>query len=116
MEKTLRERPEVLRKFIAASMEGWKRFMQDPAPAIALIKKDNPTLSDEMIAYAIRRMKELEVMTSGDANPQGIGTIREERFKATYDMLVQHKLIDPAKVDWRKTYTTQFLKDLRVMP
>ncbi len=116
MEKTVRERPEVLRKFVAASMEGWKSFMLDPTPAIALIKKDNPTMTDEMIAYAIRRMKELEVLGSGDARINGIGTIREERFRATYDMLVQHKLLDPAKVDWRKTYTTQFVKDLRVMP
>jgi len=26
------------------------------------------------------------------------------------------KLLDPAKVDMKKTYTTQFVKDLKVMP
>jgi NitT/TauT family transport system substrate-binding protein len=26
------------------------------------------------------------------------------------------KLLDPAKVDLKKTYTTQFVKDLKVMP
>jgi NitT/TauT family transport system substrate-binding protein len=45
----------------------------------------------------------------------GIGTVREDRFKATYDMLVQHGLIDP-KVDWRKTFTMQFVQGLHVMP
>jgi NitT/TauT family transport system substrate-binding protein len=115
MDKTVATRAEVLKKFVAASMEGWKSFMADPSPAIALIKKDNPNMTDETILFAIRRMKELEVLGSGDAKSQGIGTIREERFKATYDMLVQNKLLDP-KVDWRKSFTTQFVKDLRVLP
>jgi NitT/TauT family transport system substrate-binding protein len=37
-------------------------------------------------------------------------------MKKTFDMMVAMKLIDPAKVDVRKTYTTQFVKDLKVMP
>ena len=90
--------------------------MADPAPAIALIKRDNPNMTDEQIAFGIKRMKELDVMGSGDAKTGGIGTMREERFKATYDMLVLHKLIEPAKVDWKKSYTLQFVKDLRVLP
>ena len=60
-------------------------------------------------------MKELEVLSSGDAKTRGIGTMREERFKATYDMLVANQLLDP-QVDWRKTFTLQFVKDLRVLP
>ena len=115
MEKTLAARPEVLRKFVAASMEGWKSFMADPSPAIALIKKDNPNMTDETLAFAVRRLKELDVFWAGDARTAGLGSMREERFKATYDMLVQNKLLDP-KVDWKKTFTTQFVKDLRVLP
>jgi NitT/TauT family transport system substrate-binding protein len=116
MEKTIAARPEVLRKFVAASMEGWKSFMANPAPAIALIKKDNPAMTDEQIAYGIQRMKELDVLGAGDAKAGGIGTMREERFKATYDMLVLHKLIEPGKLDWKKSFSMQFVKDLRVMP
>jgi NitT/TauT family transport system substrate-binding protein len=115
MDKTLAARPEVLRKFVAASMEGWKSFMADPAPAIALIKKENPNMTDETIAFALRRLKELDVFWAGDARTAGLGSMREERFKATYDMLVQNKLLDP-KVGWKKTFTTQFVKDLRVLP
>lgn len=69
-----------------------------------------------LVSFAIRRMKEPEVLNGGDAKISGIGTMKDERFKATFDMLVQHNLIDPAKVDYRKSYTTQFAKDLRVMP
>ena len=31
-------------------------------------------------------------------------------------MLVQHKLIDPAKVDVRKTYTTRLIRQVQVKP
>ena len=34
----------------------------------------------------------------------------------TYDMMVAMKLVDPAKVDLKKTYTTQFIKDIKVLP
>ena len=40
----------------------------------------------------------------------------DERMKKTYDMLVAMKLLDPRKVDLKKTYTTQFVKDLKVLP
>jgi NitT/TauT family transport system substrate-binding protein len=115
MEKTASDRSEAMRKFVAASMEGWKSFMKDPAPAIELIKKDNPNMTDEVIAFSIKRMKELDVLGSGDAKSQGIGTMKDERFKATFDMLVQNKLID-SKVDYKKTYSMQFIKDIKVLP
>ena len=115
MQKTVDTRAEVLRKFVAASMEGWKSFIANPAPAIALIKKDNPNMTDDTIAFAIQRMKELDVFWAGPAKTEGLGSMREERFKATYDMLVQNQLLDP-KVDWKKTFTTRFVKDLKVLP
>jgi NitT/TauT family transport system substrate-binding protein len=30
--------------------------------------------------------------------------------------MVQMKLLDPAKVDLKKTYTTEFVKDLKILP
>jgi len=103
--------------FVKASMEGWKSYLTgDPSPANALIKKDNPNMTDDLIAYGIARIKEQGAVMGGDAAKQGIGIITDARMKQTYDLLVQHKLLDPTKVDLKKTYTTQFVKDLKVMP
>ena len=55
-------------------------------------------------------------MAGGDAARLGMGTITEARLKKTYDMMVAMKLLDPAKVDHRKTFTTEFIKDVKVMP
>jgi NitT/TauT family transport system substrate-binding protein len=117
MEKTVRERPQAVAAFVKASMEGWKSYLKgDPSPANALIKKDNPQMTDDRIAVGIRLMNESGMVFGGDAAKRGIGVLTDERMKKTYDMMVEMKLLDPAKVDLRKTYTTQFVKDLRVMP
>ena len=117
MEKTLKERPKAVAAFVKASMEGWKAYLQgDPKAANALIKKDNPNMTDDLIANGIRLMKETGMVTGGDAATLGIGIMTDARMKTTYDMMVAMKLIDPAKVDLKKTYTTDFVKSLKVLP
>lgn len=100
--KALETKPEVMRKFVAASMEGWKSYMVDPGPGNALIKAQNPKMSDAQIAFGIRRMKELKVL-SGDENVP-IGTMTEARWKASYEYLVSAGLLK-AETDWHKAYS-----------
>ena len=116
MDKTLKARSAVVASFVKASMEGWKSYLADPAPGNALIKKDNPNMTDEQLAYSVAKLKELNMITGGDAATQGIGVITDARAKASYDFLVQTKLIDPAKVKLADTYSTSFVKDLKVLP
>ncbi len=117
LEKTVRERPRQVAAFVKASMEGWKSYLTgDPSPANALIKKDNPNMPDDKIANGIRLLKETGMVMGGDAAKMGIGIITDARMKATYDMLVEMKLLDPKKVDYKKTFTDEFVKNLRVMP
>jgi NitT/TauT family transport system substrate-binding protein len=117
LDKTLKERPQAVAAFVKASMQGWKSYLTDnPAPANALIKKDNPNMTDDQLAYGIATLKETGTVMGGDAAKHGIGIITDERMKQTYDMLVAHKLLDPAKVSLKQTYTTDFIKAAKVMP
>ncbi len=117
MEKTVRERPKAVAAFVKATMEGWKSYLKgDPSPANALIKKDNPNMTDDKIVNGIRLLNATGMVFGGDAATMGVGVITDARMKQTYDMMVEMKLLDPAKVDLKKTYTTQFVKDLKVMP
>jgi NitT/TauT family transport system substrate-binding protein len=117
MEKTVRERPKAVAAFVKATMEGWKSYLQgDPAAANALIKKDNPAMTDDKIAVGITLMKSSGMVFGGDAAKLGVGVITDERMKRTFDLLVAMKLLDGSKVDVKKTYTTQFVKDIKVLP
>jgi NitT/TauT family transport system substrate-binding protein len=106
--------PDVVRRFVRASLEGWKSYMADPAPANALIKADNPKMSDAQIAFGVAKMKELKVLDGGDAATQGIGIMTEEHWKKTYDYLVGAGLLKP-ETDWKKAFTTEFVKNLGIM-
>ncbi len=117
MEKTLRERPKAIAAFVKASMQGWKDYLKgDPTAANALIKKDNPNMTDDRIAVGIRLMNESGMVFGGDAAKLGVGIMTDERMKKSYDMMVAMKLLDPSKVDLKRTYTTQFVKDLKILP
>jgi NitT/TauT family transport system substrate-binding protein len=116
MDKTVKERSKALAAFVRGSIEGWKSYLENPAPGNALIKKDNPNMTDDQLAYSIAKLKEYGILSSGDAARLGIGVITDARAKASYDFLVTTKLIDPTKVELSKTYTTEFVKDVKVLP
>ena len=114
---TVKNKPKIVAAFVKASMEGWKSYLTaDAAPGNALIKKDNPNMTDDLIANGISKMKSEGMVLGGDAAQMGIGVLTDERMKKTFDMMVANKLVDAAKVDVKKTYTTEFVKDLRILP
>jgi NitT/TauT family transport system substrate-binding protein len=47
-----------VRKFLRATAAGWKSYLNDPAPGNALIKKANPQMEDELMAFGLRKMRE----------------------------------------------------------
>ncbi|WP_077034318.1 ABC transporter substrate-binding protein [Pelomonas sp. KK5] len=116
MDATLRKRAQVVAAFIKASAEGWKSYLADPAPGNALIRKANPDMSDEQLAYSLQKMKETGLVTGGDAATQGIGVMTDARARASWDFLVAAKLIDPARTPLAATYSTAFVKDAKVLP
>lgn len=115
MQKMVKEKPDVVARFVRASAEGWKSYLDDPAAANELIKKDNPNMKDDQLAYAVAKLKEHRLVTGGDASRLGIGVITDERWKRTFEFMVQSGLTKP-DVDYKQAYTTQFVRDLKVMP
>jgi NitT/TauT family transport system substrate-binding protein len=112
-EKMIAEKPDVVARFVKASLDGWRDYLKNPAPGNALIKADNPKMSDAQIAFAIEKLKEKKALDGGDAATQGIGIITADRYKKTYDFLVAAGLLDP-KTDWQKGIDVRFVKDLKI--
>ena len=112
-EKMIAEKPDVVARFVKASLQGWHDYLENPAPGNALIKADNPKMSDEQIAFALVKLKETKALDKGDAATLGIGVITAERYKEIYDFLVAGGLLDP-KTDWKKAFDDRFVKDLKI--
>ncbi len=111
LQKTAKERADVLARFVQASAEGWVSYFADPAPGNALIKKDDPKMTDAQLAFSLAQMKKYGIVSGGDAATKGIGIMTDARWKQTYDVMVAHKLL-AASVDVHQAYTLQFLHNL----
>jgi len=116
MDKTVKERAKAVAAFVRGSAEGWKSYLADPAPGNALIKKDNPNMTDDQLAYSVAKLKETGMVLGGDAAKLGVGVMTEARLKASLDFLASAKLLDPTKVDLASAFPTTFVKDLKVLP
>lgn len=116
MDKTVKEREKTVAAFVKATAEGYKSYLADPAPANALIKKDNPNMTDDQLNYGITKLKEMGIITSGDAAKQGIGIITRERLQKTHAFLVENEMIDPAKVNIDQAYRFDISRDAKVLP
>jgi NitT/TauT family transport system substrate-binding protein len=71
-------------------------------------------MKDAQIAFGIKRMNELHIVDGGDAQTMGIGIVIEARWKASYDLMVSSDLL-PKDTDWKKGFTTDYVKDLKIM-
>jgi NitT/TauT family transport system substrate-binding protein len=102
-------RPDFVQRFVNASIEGWYSYLYgDPNPGNDFIKANNPEISDQQIAYSIRKMKESGVVDSGDSKQFGIGAMTDARWEGFYQSLVAAGVL-PAGIDIRKAYTLQFI-------
>ena len=112
---TLDKRGNALARFVRASAEGWKSYLANPAPGNALIKRDNPEISDDLLAYSHRKLKEYAIVAGGDAGTLGLLTMTDARWAQTIDFLRSAGLAKPG-VDYAKAYTLGIAKDVKVLP
>ncbi len=109
--KLATEKKDVVQRFVTASLEGWSQYLKG-GPAIeaanALIKKDNPDMTDDKIAYAIKVMNESGIALSGDALTLGIGAMTDARWARFYNAMADVGVL-PKGVDPKKAYSLEFV-------
>jgi len=109
-EETVRARPELVQRFVDASIIGWVTYLHgDRRAGDALILRDNPDMRPETIAGSVALMKELGIVDSGDARTLGIGAMRPERVRDFLDKMVRAGLYRSGEVDPARAVTTRFV-------
>src|SRR5262249_38880875 len=88
---------------------GWMNYLYgDNKAANALIKRQNPEMTDELLAYSIAKMKEYGIVDSGDATTLGVGAMTDARMQSFYDKMVRAGVVKPS-IALAKAYTLQFV-------
>ncbi len=103
------QRKDVVQRFVDASTIGWYNYLYgDNTKANKLIKKDNPEMTDDQIAFSIAKMKEYGLVDSGDTLKHGIGAMNDARVKSFYDEMVKAGVVK-AGLDYKTAYTLEFV-------
>jgi NitT/TauT family transport system substrate-binding protein len=103
------KKPDLVQRFVDASIIGWYHYLYgDNAPGNALIKKLNPEVTDELLAYSVDKMKEYGIVDSGDTMRDGIGAMSDERAASFFDKMVRAGVVR-GDTDFRKAYTLRFI-------
>jgi NitT/TauT family transport system substrate-binding protein len=102
-------KPDLVQRFVDASAIGWYNYLyRDNTAGNAMIKKLNPEMTDELLAYSTDKMKEYGIVDSGDALRDGIGAMTDARAASFFDKMVRAGVVR-ADVDYRKAYTLRFV-------
>ena len=101
--------PDLVQRFVDASIVGWYNYLYgNNSPANALIRKQNPEMTDELLAYCVAALKKYGIVDSGDALTLGVGAMTDARMKEFFDEMVRAR-VTKSDLDYRKGYTLQFV-------
>ncbi|MEU9845779.1 ABC transporter substrate-binding protein [Actinomadura sp. NPDC048032] len=101
-ERVIKENPDLVKKVVAASVQGWKNFSVDPGKAKAAVQKANPDTVPEAFDFGAATIKEGGYL---GAEP---GSMTDERWKTLRDQLGSFGAV-PKDFDYGKAFTTKYL-------
>jgi NitT/TauT family transport system substrate-binding protein len=105
----LQQHPEVVAKFVRASLRGWRDYMNDPTDANSLISKLNPAMNTEQMQFTWQALKDGHFITGNDLSGADVGRLDPKRWSTMYQQLRDLGVIQKP-IDLSTAYTLQFLK------
>ena len=107
-QKWIDTNPDVVQKFFNASKQGWLDYLnRDPKPGNALIKRDNPDMTDAIIAQSIAKMKQYQLAAGGDAPAYGLGAMTDKSWR-DFSQIMTSQGLYPKGLDVTKAYDLRF--------
>jgi NitT/TauT family transport system substrate-binding protein len=107
--ETVQKKPDLVQRFVDASIIGWYNYLYgDNSAGNAMIKKLNPEMTDDLLAFSVRQMKQYGIVDSGDALKDGIGAMSDERVTSFFEKMVKAGVVK-SDIDYRKSYTLRFV-------
>ena len=94
------QHPDVVAKFVRASIRGWQQYLGNPGPTNAYLLTLNPALNPAQEAYTAQVLRDGSFVTGLDQSGAQIGRMTADRWQAGYDQLkslgILRSSFDPA--------------------
>jgi NitT/TauT family transport system substrate-binding protein len=111
----IKKNPDIIRRFVRASLKGWKYAMDNPAEAADLQRKHKKALKKGVIIKELAIVKRLSAVP--DTKKHGYGWFSPAKMKAAVDLMVTNAKIDKAKAPKATDmYVSGFLPKKPFMP
>ena len=108
--ETVKTKPELVQRFVDASILGWVNYLYgDRKAAAALMIKDNPEMTEVEMEASVALMKQQGIVDSGEALKGGIGAMSDARVRDFHGQMVKAGLYKAGEVDLGKVATFQFV-------
>ncbi len=100
------DHPELVAKFVRASLRGWRDYLTDPTTATTEISKLNPAMSPDQMQFSTQTLRDQHFITGPD--PSQLGHFTPARWSTMYQQLDDLKVITNP-IDPNTVYSTQFI-------
>lgn len=105
----LHQHPDVVAKFVRASVRGWRDYLNDPSAAHAALLKLNPALSPQWMQFSWQQLRDGHFVAGEAADGSQIGQMNPARWTTLYQQLLDLKVIE-SQFDPAGAYTLQFMQ------
>ncbi|MBI2134873.1 ABC transporter substrate-binding protein [Candidatus Woesearchaeota archaeon] len=106
-ENLIKENPDLVRKFVRASVKGWEYSLNNPEEAADVLVKRYPEMDKDEELEKFKAM--LPIFENADTQEHGFGYQSRERWEEMQDSLLELGLIDK-KTDTGKLFSNDFLQ------
>ena len=105
----IQKNPAAVRAFVEATAKGWRDYLHgDPTAADALIRKDNPEMSQDVLDQAREKLKSYGIVESGDALAAAPDVMSDARW-AEFFQVASSQGVYPRDLDYKRAYTLEFV-------
>jgi NitT/TauT family transport system substrate-binding protein len=109
----IQSKPDLIRRFVEATLRGIKDALEHPDEAIAIMRKSNPEVDAEGAKDELLALRETEA--TADIREHGLGYISRARMEATRDTITT-ALGLKRSVPVEELYTSEFLPKAPIVP
>ena len=102
------QHPDLVRKFVRASMRGWQDYLKNPGPTNAYLLTLNPALNPAQETYTAEALKQGAFVTGSAEDHSQIGSMSDSRWHATYEQLKSLGILT-SPIDPESAYSLTFL-------
>jgi len=103
------QHPELVAKFVRASIRGWQEYLRNPEPTNAYLLKLNPALNPAQETYTAHALRDGGFVSGGDPAGAQTGRMTVERWQTSFNQLKSLGIVN-GSFDSTATYSLKFVQ------